>query len=43
LGASHHHIVIALNCLEVRADIATAQGGMQREWFRQALTQRLRV
>ena len=43
LGASHHHVVIALNRLEVSADIATAQRSVQRERFRQALTQRLRV
>ena len=43
LGASHHHVVIALNRLEVGPDIAAAQRSVQRERFRQALTQRLRI
>ena len=43
LGASHHHIVIALNRLEVSADITTAQRSVERQRFRQALTQRLRI
>ena len=43
LGASHHHIVIALNRLQVSADIAPTQRSMKRQRFRQALTQRLRV
>ena len=43
LGACHHHIVMALNRLEISADVATAQRRMERERFRQALTQRLRI
>lgn len=43
LGTSHHHIVIALNRLEVSADITPAQRSVERESFRQALAQRFRV
>jgi hypothetical protein len=43
LGAGHHHIVCALHGLHKCVRLAAAQRGMQREWLRQALAQRLRV
>jgi len=43
LGASDHYIVVALDRLQIGADIAATQRRVKRQWFRQALAQRLRI